>query len=219
MSAKPTPAGSATDNLNASTPATQAAAPVFGSALMRGKHGLAFRIRRPMPSDAADVCEYMQHPNVYSNLLQLPYPSLQMWEERLKNQPPEAFQLAAVAQTEQGPKVVALAGMFPDRGGLRRKHVLHLGMSVAVEFQGQGIGDALMTELLQYADNWAQCLRLELEVFSDNPRAIALYEKHGFVIEGTKRFDAMRDGQYVNSHIMGRLHPKAAAMTSVFAAP
>ncbi len=180
------------------------------------KTGLPLSLRRPRPSDAQDVWAYIQAPEVFSNLLQLPHPTLEMWEDRLKNPPPDSFSLAAELMLESGPKVVALAGVFPDKGGLRRRHVLHMGMSVAVEFQGQGIADALMRELLSYADNWAQCLRVELEVFSDNARAIGLYQKHGFVIEGTKRCDAFRDGRYVGSHIMGRLHPKADTLMTGF---
>jgi L-phenylalanine/L-methionine N-acetyltransferase len=180
-------------------------------------NGLPLTLRRPRVSDAQDVWAYIQAPEVFSNLLQLPHPTLVMWEERLKNPPADSFSLVAEVQLETGPKVVALAGVFADRGGLRRRHVLHLGMSVAKQFQGQGIGNALMLELLSYADGWAQCLRVELEVFTDNPRAIGLYQKHGFVIEGTKRCDAFRDGRYVGSHLMGRLHPKAEVLMQPFA--
>jgi L-phenylalanine/L-methionine N-acetyltransferase len=181
------------------------------------KSGQHFMLRRPRVSDAADVCEYIGATEVHSNLLQLPYPSVEMWEERLKNPPAGSFSLAAEMQLGSGPKVVALAGVFPDSGGQRRAHVRHLGMSIAAPYHGQGIGNALMFELLRYADDWAQCFRLELEVFTDNTAAIALYKKHGFQIEGTKRADSLRAGQYVNSHTMGRLNPNAAGMLKAFA--
>lgn len=161
-------------------------------------------VRRPRVSDAPAVASYMAHAEVFGNLLQLPHPSEEVWTERLKNPPPESFSLAV----EVGGQLAGLAGLFPDSGGLRRKHCLHLGISVAVPYQGVGAGNALMVELLNYADNWANCLRVELEVFTDNAKAIALYQKHGFVIEGTKRADSLRNGRYVNSHVMGRLHPE-----------
>jgi putative acetyltransferase len=50
-------------------------------------------------------------------------------------------------------------------------------------------------------------LRLELNVYVDNEPAIALYRKFGFEIEGTNRAFALRDGVYVDSHAMARLHP------------
>ena len=47
--------------------------------------------------------------------------------------------------------------------------------------------------------------RLELEVYTDNDAAIRLYEKHGLVLEGTNRRYALRDGEYVDAHVMARI--------------
>jgi putative acetyltransferase len=69
------------------------------------------------------------------------------------------------------------------------------------------VGSALMAAMCDYADNWAGVLRLELNVYVDNEPAIALYRKFGFEIEGTNRAFAMRDGCYVDSLVMARLHP------------
>ena len=63
-----------------------------------------------------------------------------------------------------------------------------------------------MSILVDYADHWAQVLRLELTVYSDNAPAIALYRKFGFEIEGTHRGFALRGGVFVDAHAMARLH-------------
>ena len=47
--------------------------------------------------------------------------------------------------------------------------------------------------------------RIELHVHADNDRAIALYRKFGFELEGTHRAYAIRDGVYVDSLSMARL--------------
>ena len=47
--------------------------------------------------------------------------------------------------------------------------------------------------------------RIEIEVYTENQAAIGLYEKHGFVIEGTCRNYAFRNGQYVDAHLMARV--------------
>ena len=77
----------------------------------------------------------------------------------------------------------------------------------------RSVGSALMTALMDYADRWGQILRIELNVFADNDRAIGLYERFGFVREGLMRKYALRDGQYVDSLMMARLHPNPPQWT------
>ncbi|WP_439709371.1 GNAT family N-acetyltransferase [Parachlamydia acanthamoebae] len=43
-----------------------------------------------------------------------------------------------------------------------------------------------MELLLDLADNWLKLVRVELDVFSDNQKAISLYQSCGFEIEGKK---------------------------------
>ncbi len=80
-----------------------------------------------------------------------------------------------------------------------------LGMAVHDDFQGQGIGSALVTSALDLADNWLGLLRIELQVFVDNAAAVHLYKKFGFEIEGTLRDFALRGGAYVDAYAMARL--------------
>ena len=75
------------------------------------------------------------------------------------------------------------------------------------DMQGMGVGSALMAALLDLADNWLMLVRLELEVFTDNERAIRLYEKLGFEREGLKRMSAVRGGRYVDEYVMARIRP------------
>ena len=64
-----------------------------------------------------------------------------------------------------------------------------------------------MAAAVDLADNWLNLTRLELEVYADNAAAIHLYERFGFTYEGTLRQHAFRDGEYVDSNMMGRLRP------------
>jgi putative acetyltransferase len=64
-----------------------------------------------------------------------------------------------------------------------------------------------MAAAVDLADNWLNLTRLELEVYADNEAGIHLYERFGFVVEGTMRQHAFRDGVYVDSIMMGRLRP------------
>jgi putative acetyltransferase len=85
---------------------------------------------------------------------------------------------------------------------------MSVGMGVRDDFQGKGVGTALMAAIVDLADNWLNVFRLELTVYTDNERAIALYKKFGFQIEGTHRAYALRAGEYVDSHAMARIRPK-----------
>ena len=83
-----------------------------------------------------------------------------------------------------------------------------LGMAVQKRFQGKGVGTALMQALVDLADKWLPVTRIELTVFTDNERAIGLYKRFGFEVEGTHRAYALRDGKYVDTHAMARLRAK-----------
>jgi L-phenylalanine/L-methionine N-acetyltransferase len=62
-----------------------------------------------------------------------------------------------------------------------------------------------MKEMIELADDWLQLTRLGLTVWTANASAIALYQRHGFEIEGTMRRYAYGEGGYVDAHIMGRI--------------
>ncbi len=78
-------------------------------------------------------------------------------------------------------------------------------MAVRDDWQGKGVGTALMAACIDLADNWLNLTRLELEVYVDNEPAIRLYTKFGFEMEGTLRRNAFRNGEYVDSYAMARL--------------
>jgi putative acetyltransferase len=144
---------------------------------------------------------------VFAGTLQLPYPSRELWRQRLAEPGDGTYNLVAVVEDH----VVGMFGVhtFPNRP--RRRHVAAIGMAVHDEWQGKGIGTALMRAGLDLADNWLNLTRLELEVYVDNEPAIHLYERFGFEHEGTLRQHAFRDGRYVDSYMMARLRPSSSA--------
>jgi putative acetyltransferase len=80
-------------------------------------------------------------------------------------------------------------------------------MGVHEDYQGQGVGSALLAAIVDLADNWYNLRRLELEVYADNAAGVALYRKFGFEAEGLYKKYAFRDGQYVDALPMARLRP------------
>jgi putative acetyltransferase len=133
-------------------------------------------------------------------------PTEAMWRQRLEGFD-QADRSDVMLVAELAGRVAGSAGLHPAQQ-LRRRHVAMMGISVAPEAQRRGVGRALMQAVCDYADGWAGLLRIELTVFTDNTRAIALYRHFGFRHEGTHRAYALRDGVYADVHAMARLHPR-----------
>jgi putative acetyltransferase len=161
--------------------------------------------RRASVADAEGLTRLMSEPDVLRNTLQLPLPNVEVWRKRLEAQIADPLQIHVLAV--HADELVGSAGLHPVSGSLRTRHAAHLGMCVAKSWWGRGIGSELMRRLLDWADNWAGLLRVELGVYPDNERAIALYRRFGFELEGCQRALALRDGVYVDSLMMARLHP------------
>ncbi len=84
------------------------------------------------------------------------------------------------------------------------RHVATLGMSVAQAWRRKGVGRALLTDALEWAPT-ADITRIELYVYVRNAPAIALYEKHGFTVEGRRR-NFIREGDaFLDDFVMARL--------------
>jgi putative acetyltransferase len=167
------------------------------------------KIRQAEPDDYNAVYEIFCCPRAFAGTLQLPYPSRELWRRRLAEPPEGAYSLVAVVEE----RVVGQLGLhtFPNRP--RRRHVGDIGMAVHDDWQGRGVGSALMRAGVEMADRWLNLTRLELEVYTDNEPAIRLYERFGFEREGTRRQHAFRDGVYVDAYMMARLRPPAVERT------
>ncbi|NSY17605.1 GNAT family N-acetyltransferase [Neorhizobium sp. AL 9.2.2] len=73
-----------------------------------------------------------------------------------------------------------------------------LGMGIIPGFRDRGLGRRLIVNAVEAA-NRSGIHRVELDVHADNHRAIALYRKVGFQVEGVAR-DALKiDGCYLDS--------------------
>ncbi|MNI23108.1 Acetyltransferase YpeA [compost metagenome] len=97
----------------------------------------------------------------------------------------------------------SLAGYLSVRGGSvrRNRHSAYIVIGILKEFQGMGLGSALFKEL----EKETGIIRLELTVMVHNVRALALYTKNGFEIEGTKIKSLMVEGKWVDEYYMSRI--------------
>ena len=163
---------------------------------------MTITIRHAEPDDYPALAAIYAQPRAAAGTLQIPLQSAEVWRQRLGAMAPLDRILVAVV----GGEVVGNLGLHPATN-VRRAHVAGIGMAVRDDAQGQGVGAALVKAAVDLADNWLNLHRLELTVWIDNAVARRLYERHGFVLEGTHRAYAFRHGRYVDAHAMARLHP------------
>jgi len=166
---------------------------------------MAITIRRAEPDDYQLICEVFADESAYSGTLQTPFPSKDRWRKMLAESTEADYLLLAFVDGA----VAGHAGLHPWGKSPRRAHVRGLGMAIQSRYQGQGVGTALMQALMDLADKWLPVTRIELTVFADNERAVKLYRKFGFEIEGTHKAYALRDGKYVDTYAMARIRQKA----------
>jgi putative acetyltransferase len=157
-------------------------------------------IRRLEPNDYEAMQKIFAGPKVIRGTLQLPFPSIEIWRTRLAETPNDMFRLVAMVSSEMAGQL----DIFTSPNHPRRKHAGQIGMAVRDDFQGQGVGTALMQAATDMADNWLNLNRLELEVYCDNEPAVKLYKKFHFEIEGTMKRYAFRAGEYVDVYAMAR---------------
>ena len=99
-----------------------------------------------------------------------------------------------------------LIGFLGATGGdrIRTKHSALVFLGVRKEYWSRGIASALLQEALSWAST-AGLLRLELTVHTTNDRAVALYKRFGFQIEGTRRASLLVAGQVRDEYLMSHL--------------
>ena len=82
------------------------------------------------------------------------------------------------------------------------RHVASIGMAVAKDWRGHGVGSALMAEAIR----WGRQFRVEklaLSVYPDNEAALALYGKFGFQEEGRLTGHSKKSIGYRDEVVMG----------------
>lgn len=189
----------------------------FSARTVRMKDGREATLRMVRLADAADMLEISREVvkadvGVVRSMSDLPATveeeraSLEEW-------------ITGAKSGEGGCMLVAeVGGRVVGEGTIRRwprrrvEHIGHIGISVHPDWQELGLGRAIMNGLIEWArarrDKHGRpaVTRIDLFVFADNPRAIALYKSLGFAHEGTRRnYIRREDGRYVDDLVMGML--------------
>lgn len=155
-------------------------------------------VRTSTVDDAGALCSIVNSDAVLWGTLQIPWGSEALWRGRFSD--PDAQGLMALADS-----LPVACGSLHSRVIPGHLHAWSLGMSVHADYHGLGIGSRLLKSLLELADEKLAAQRVELEVYTDNPHAQALYARCGFVVEGERQAESWRYDGYANTLAMARL--------------
>lgn len=159
----------------------------------------ALHIRASRPDDYEQIAAIMNLPGVRYGTLRLPHANPEQTRTWLEAPADGGLRIVA----ERCGVILGVAGLHRQRD--RRHHAAVLGISIHDDHRRQGIGKALMLEILDAADKWLNITRIELTVFTDNTAAITLYESFGFEAEGVHKAYAFRDGKFSDVVAMARI--------------
>jgi L-phenylalanine/L-methionine N-acetyltransferase len=152
----------------------------------KGRTYMEITVRHSEAEDYKALHRIFGGPKAVAGTLQMPFPRAEMWRERLSEPPEGLYSLVACVEGE----VVGSLSLETSPTRWRMRHVGSIGMAVRDDWQGQGVGTALMEAALDLADNWLNLTRIELRVYVDNAAATAF--------QSTKtppvRFRALIDG-------------------------
>lgn len=149
------------------------------------KNGKTAILRNGVKSDGSAVFENFNQTHGETDYL-LSYPDENSFDSEKEGQfleqkaaSPNEMELIAFVDG----KVVGTAGIEAVGTKYKVRHRAEFGISVLKEYWGLGIGRALMEACIKCAKE-AGYAQLELTVVAENTRAIALYQKAGFVEYG-----------------------------------
>jgi RimJ/RimL family protein N-acetyltransferase len=170
----------------------------------RLESGHVLLIREAAPEDASATLAYVEAISGESDFLSFGPGDFELTE------PEEADILR---QSRDADNRLYLLGLLDDTivsaltfSAGRRPRIRHsgeLGLSVRRQYWGLGIGSLMVDTLLEWAKTGRIVRKINLRVRTDNQRAIRLYKRKGFVIEGTIRRDVCVDGRFFATHLMG----------------
>ena len=155
------------------------------------------RLRNGMESDGQAVLDNFNLTHEETDYL-LTYPDENSFDvmkesQYLKEKSESKNEIEIVAIVDNA--VVGTAGIEAIGEKYKVRHSAEFGISIAREFWGVGLGQALTAACIACARD-AGYVQLELNVVADNERALSVYQKAGFVEYG-------RNPKGFNSRVAG----------------
>lgn len=169
-------------------------------------YGRLTRLRALTRDDLPKLVEWRNDPEVKALLGGWSFPvSLeddQAWLERSRTD--STTHRLAIERLDTG-EYIGNVGLYQiDWKNRKAEYAIMIGDKAA---WGQGFGLDATQSLLNFAFNELNLHRVYLYVLAHHQRAIRLYEKAGFTVEGRLQEDNFRDGAYRDTLVMAILRP------------
>lgn len=88
---------------------------------------------------------------------------------------------------------------------IKSRHIAELGIVVAKKYNDQGIGTSLIRQVMDWVRGNGITTKMRLDVRADNLKAVQIYLKLGFVVEGYIKHSTLLNGVYYDDYVMGML--------------
>ena len=168
--------------------------------------GREFSIRRCDVKDAASLSTLFADEAMLSLTDVPPHSSAAYWEKRISALSDSAHLplVAVVGQT-----IVAVLCLHGYPNYVRRKHCATVSLlAVAKAHRRSGIGRALIGEAIHACDQWLNVRRIDVAIDANSAPLRRYYESFGFVDEGVKHADLMREGGYADMRVLARVNER-----------
>jgi len=168
------------------------------------RNGLVLLIREVAEADAPALLRYVERISGESEYLSFgpgEFDFTQADEEAFIRNCRAADNQLFMLGTIEDETVALLSFVGGHRSRIR--HAGEFSLSVRKPYWGLGIGSLMIDALLDWARGTGVVTKVNLRVRADNERAIRLYERKGFLREGTVRRAILLEGAYYDHLWMG----------------
>lgn len=162
--------------------------------------------REPVIEDAKEIVDFYNYVGGETSFLSFEkdeYPlDVEGQKESIQatNESPINTMLLAIVDG----KIVGI-GTISSSHIIKSRHSGELGIVVAQEYQGKGIGTSIIQQLIDWAKGNEVTTRIQLDTRTDNELAVKLYQSFGFEIEGCLKNSTLLDGKYYDLYVMGMM--------------
>ncbi|HMB25905.1 MAG TPA: GNAT family N-acetyltransferase [Patescibacteria group bacterium] len=160
------------------------------------------KIRKPKLSDARELHQLINDPEVIGNLWGYPYPCpLSRMKEDVQNGIKDWTTGQAYAFTILADDKIAGSVVLEDPNEDKGRY--EIGIFIGKDFWNKGVGTKAIKQAVEFGFQELNLYKIQADTNSDRPASGRIMEKAGFRLEGVRPKAEKRDGQFVDLHMWG----------------